>query len=223
MCIVLLIPFIPPPQRVAAYLLSPTKSEKISSFFIANTTEKESLDIYLPLSTIGATYNFTITVHSNSSSGIIVSILHVHVREGPIWEGPSELRLEPGRTVTVSYISHFTSWCGTDSTTYFHYGLLKSSKNASGTYQLVNVHPGYPVGEPIPFHLYVSDISLWVERRSNIYGTPELAVGVFLLCIGILVVISWLRRQLTRNILNDKELKTNKHNLFNQKDKNRIS
>jgi hypothetical protein len=149
--VVCLLLLIPPSQRVATYLHSPTKSEKIGSFFIANTTEQKVLDIYLPLSNIGVTYNFTITVHSNSSSGIIVSILHVHVREGPIWEGPSELRLEPDRTVTVCYISHFVSWCGTDSDTYFHYGLLESSKNASGTYQLVIVHPGYPVGKSIPF------------------------------------------------------------------------
>ena len=204
-CIVVLIPLIPPSQGVNAQLPYPTKNEWIGRFSIANTSEQQALDVILFTSEIGATYNFTISVHSNSSSGILISFFAGMPRD---WEGPLELRLDPDQSVTVSYVCHVTA--DVYDAAYFHYKLLESSKNASGTYQLEQVHPGYSAGFVGTSHLYVSDITLWLERQSRIYGTPELAVGLFLLCIGLLVVISLLRRHLRRKRSNDKGLKPNK-------------
>jgi hypothetical protein len=203
--IVVLLLLIPPSQGVNAQLPYPTKNEWIGRFFIANTSELQALDVILFTSEIGATTNVTISVHSNSSSGILVSFSTT--RPKYYWEGPLELRLEPDQSVTVSYICHFTA--DQSNAAYFHYKLLESSKNASGTYQLEQVHPGYTAAFIGTSHLYVSDITLWLEHQSRIYGTPELAVGIFLLCIGLLVVISWLRRYLRRKRSNDEGLKTN--------------
>ncbi|MFX0087771.1 MAG: hypothetical protein ACFFAU_19120, partial [Candidatus Hodarchaeota archaeon] len=85
------------------------------SFRLFNTSETRFLfGDHIWGITIGATWNLTVHLHSNSTSGILVSFLSLD----PLWySGIKEFGVSPGQTFSENYTQHGMS----DSIPYFNF------------------------------------------------------------------------------------------------------
>ena len=166
----------PQPSLAQEKIPYPVVDERTGQFFVANTSEHKTLNEAFYSMGIGTTYNVTITVHSNSSSGVNFS-----PRNLGMWDGLSEFQVFPNETLTTSYISH----CMSDEPPeiLFRYSLIDSSKNASGMYHILCVDPGYQISIGIG-HTCITDISAWLNPKQA--SSPS--IGLILMSLVLLIV-----------------------------------
>lgn len=190
--LLLTIAILPPQPSIAQEkLLYPVVDERTGQFFIEKTSEHKTLNEAIFSWGIGTTYNITITAESNSSSGVIFSVTSIYFSKS--WDGLSEFQVFPNESFTTSYISH----CMADEPpeVSFRYSLIDSSKNASGTYHILCVDPGYQVSIPGGTgYTCVTDISAWLESKP--LSNPT--IGLFLMSMILLILLkrlNWLKNR----------------------------
>jgi hypothetical protein len=131
-------------------------------FTLENTSNHEILlDSEITIGTIGRTFLFTVTLYANSSSAVHISF---YGYPNNWFEGEKEFNVYPNQTRSEIYVSHGVS----DDTPYlgFEYYLVEPEKNASGTFEVLETHPGYPVDVGTS-HIYVENITMWIEAQSS--------------------------------------------------------
>lgn len=155
-------------------LISPISNNRIAqtieigSFYLTNTSENFLLlEKRIYSSYIGTTWNLSIQVDINSSSGINVTLRQSQSRIPKIWEGCPEFQVNPNESRSELYVNHEVSDDLQDIN--FQYSLLKPSRNASGYYQIEVTHPGYPVDWDLvkTGTYYVANITAWVEKHER--------------------------------------------------------
>jgi len=124
----------------------PTKGE--GTFHLENTTEEKKLcGITGSYPLVGETWNLTIQVAENSSTGINISFYGYYVANLSWWDGTKVFQVEPGNTHSEIYLSHFS--CDFPSFPSFKIALINSTKQARGSYRLEKIGKGYLIDEMI--------------------------------------------------------------------------
>ncbi|UCG03670.1 MAG: hypothetical protein JSW11_06715 [Candidatus Heimdallarchaeota archaeon] len=160
-------------------------------FSLSNTSDRYILfkeTIYANERHIGTTWNLTIEISSNSSTGVKFSF----ESQATDWfEGIKEFQVDPNKARSEVYIAHCTS----DETPGFNflYSLLSPEKNASGIYKIERIHPGYLLDEGSD-QSCVWDISAWLKRTistsySSIGSSQAVPSLTFILCLITLVYV----------------------------------
>jgi len=141
---------------------SKTLEVDTGSFSVVNTTESNYLfEDHIWGISIGATWNVSIRVHSNSTTGIFVTFISLDPND---WTGIKDFQVHPGQTFTNNYTQHGMS----DNVPYFNFNyiLVESMKNASGTYNFTLVHSGYH-SEYRTGSIFVSNITEWLLKKQS--------------------------------------------------------
>ena len=129
----------------SAFPESPAYNSEIGSFQLYNTSEHNILlesDIY-SLSRINKIWNLTISVHSNSSTGINISIVRYGGNPGPYITGTENFQVMVNETHSELYTSILV--CDYVQTTNFYYFLSNPNGNSSGTYSIEVIDGGQAV------------------------------------------------------------------------------
>jgi hypothetical protein len=163
---------------------------------LVNTTENLLFTYTKPtLPHIGETWNLTVRLFSNSTTGINVSYQNLYLLSPDWWEGQKNFLVHPNETQTQIYVSHITG--DTPLGLAFYIRLLNNTQNAWGTYELTKLHSGYefPVDTA---HLYVSDISAWLEEMSGDNSTPFdekiFVIGIPVIALLVISVLIYRKR-----------------------------
>ncbi|MHA1978568.1 MAG: hypothetical protein ACW98F_05965 [Candidatus Hodarchaeales archaeon] len=131
-------------------------------FGLTNTSESAKLfQKWIYTSTIGDTWNLTITLDGSSSSAVRFNL----TTSGSIpqhyiaFEGTETFTVLPAESYWGLYIRHFVSdeTPGFD----FQYSLVEVNGSANGEYHIEQTFPGYPVNIGLG-ELYVSNITAWL-------------------------------------------------------------
>jgi hypothetical protein len=125
------------------------------SFFTSNTSEQEILFPFYFMG-LGAKYNITIDLHSDSSSDVSFFIFS---DSGKYIEGVKVFTLASNETRTETYTSHWESDGIPLRKSYFQ--LVDGTKNASGNYQVEQVHHGYDINVGTG-ETYIANITEWL-------------------------------------------------------------
>ncbi len=163
-----------------------TNTIRAGSFHISNTSDYHTLiepEIYGLA--IGHTVNVTITLHDNSSTAVNFSV-------SSWYKGEAEFQVNPNETHSELYVNHFVS--DDAHSLDLEYCLAESEKNASGMYQVEELHPGYHVNVGTS-SLYVHNITAWLERQSTLtiptttttLTMPSWNIPVLLLTLCIII------------------------------------
>jgi hypothetical protein len=169
---------------------------KEGTFSLYNTTEKETLCFVsgsYPL--IGETWNLTINLAHNSSSGLEVEMWGHYLYNLTEWEGTKEFQVAAGENISEIYISHFI--CDYPAFPAFDIHLTNSTGFAHGTYTLKQIAAGYHIDVGTG-DTYISDISAWLVHR-NENQTSSSSIDYFSLLeysISILLFIMVKRKYL---------------------------
>ncbi|MHA2052610.1 MAG: hypothetical protein ACW99F_03330 [Candidatus Hodarchaeales archaeon] len=145
---------------VSTYSFDPS-----GTFVIENTSDLHNLcGIYGSYPFVGETWNLTVVVDMNSSSGVtIFSSTYVSSYQKH-WEGALEFSVFPNHSQTQTYISHLQI----DTTAFplFDIALINSSGCANGSYKLEKIFNGYHVDDLVTGHTYISNLTAWLEELS---------------------------------------------------------
>ncbi|MHA2075890.1 MAG: hypothetical protein ACW97X_14815, partial [Candidatus Hodarchaeales archaeon] len=129
------------------------------------TTEKETLcSVSGSYPLIGETWNLTVNLAHNSSSGLEVEMWGYYLYNLTEWEGAKEFQVAVGENHSEIYISHFI--CDYPAFPVFDITLTNSTGLAHGTYSLKKIAEGYHIDVGTG-HTYISDISAWLVHRSE--------------------------------------------------------
>ncbi len=163
-------------------------------FFLSNTTEPlgiGALGTSIPF--VGETWNLTIKVEANSTSG--VEVLYEKFTNSRImweyWVGALEFQVLPAQIQTETYVSHIEA--DTTDFPYFKLVLLNGSESASGSYTKIRVFEGYFIAELGTGFTYVEDIEAWLQRKALQYHLLQIGQGVLVMAL-ILIPIVILKR-----------------------------
>jgi hypothetical protein len=141
----------------------PTSGE--GTFHLENTTEeKELCGIVGSYPLVGETWNLTIQVAANSSTGINVSFYGHYVYNMSWWDGAKAFQVEPGTTHSEIYLSHFT--CDFPAFPSFNIALQDSTKQASGSYWLEKIEKGYLIDVGTG-DTYIANITAWLNEMTT--------------------------------------------------------
>lgn len=173
---------------------SSRSSLHLGTFSISNTTSSQRLGEFEASDKIGATWNLSLSLHANSTSWVNFQFGATNNK----WEGPTEFQISPNGTLntfSTLYIQHLVS----DSlgSWWLDYSLDESSKQANGIYSVKKIHNGYTVDYGTGDY-YVSDISKWLEERSQskpISTTTSNTTSIHLFPLFLSVFIIFRRRR----------------------------
>ncbi|MHA1169535.1 MAG: hypothetical protein ACTSRU_17045, partial [Candidatus Hodarchaeales archaeon] len=146
-------------------VLSSGEYDKFGSFILDNTSEqKEMVGALPPLARIGTAWNLTVSVGGNSTSGVNITFHEHFAHVIDWWEGVKMFTVSPNQTRSEIYVSHAVADFPIEPM--FYCSLVESTGYASGDYQLLLIHGGYPfdvgTGETS-----VSNITAWLEELSS--------------------------------------------------------
>jgi hypothetical protein len=130
--------------EISAFTESPAYNSEIGSFQLSNTSEHNILlerDIYT--FNINKIWNLTISVHSNSSEGINISIVRHSGNSNPYIEGTENFQVRVNETHSELYTSILV--CDYVQTTNFYYFLSNPNGISSGTYSIEVIDSGQKV------------------------------------------------------------------------------
>ena len=129
-------------DKAKAFPESPLSNAENGSFFLNNTSETNLLlesSIYA-LNLIGKKWNLTISVQSNSSTGINISVTRSGGNPTPYITGTENFQVMVNETRSELYTSILV--CDYIQTTNFHYSLSNSTRYSTGTYSIVVIENG---------------------------------------------------------------------------------
>ena len=145
---------------------------------------------------IGSTFNLSISLSSNSTSG-------VHFVFGAYdyyayWEGPKEFDLAPNESYNAIYVQHFASDAGAPF--WIDYSLTTPTLNASGMFSIKRIHVGYFVNVGTG-ELYIENITAWLLSQpkstttsSTTTPSTHTTTSIELATILVGVTVVFLRR-----------------------------
>jgi hypothetical protein len=136
------------------------------TFFLDNTSDQSYLcgaSGSFPL--VGETWNITIVVDLNSTSGVNVFYSTYYAIHQDYWEGVRQFTVLPNQSQTHMYISHVQI----DTTAFpvFDIALTNSSGYARGSYIFEKVFSGYYLENLGTGMTYVSDITVWLDSLES--------------------------------------------------------
>ena len=162
---------------------------KSGKFHIENSSVSQEL---VPISgsypLIGETWNLTIAVNENSTSGIRITMSSSYYSYHELWwEGNRNFTIEPGENRTESYISHVC----TDYPAFpaFFIELLIGSKDANGTYSLILIQKGTLADIGATGQTYIWNITRWLENKSQTSSSIIRADGLMFGLIASLIIL----------------------------------
>ena len=142
------------------------------SFSIQNTYESKTLfsgDGILG-SRIGATWDLTIYLHSNSTTNINFSMSTYNPQW---WEGNKTFILNPNQTHTEKYVLHCTTDVLNHLSLNFLFELIENEKAVSGIYYIEKVSEGYPYSGIVTGPIYIANITEWISLNSSTNSIAE--------------------------------------------------
>jgi hypothetical protein len=158
-------------------------------FYFENSSELNSIFrlLYYTAVRIGEKYNVSFSLDSNSTTDVRITCSI----SPNMWEGPTEINLQPSETMSQIYISHV---CGDNLgaiSPVFKLQLINITAKVSGDYKAVLLFDGYQhpscggTGQAI-----VANITQWLvdissSNKTTSYVTRELPIYVFLWLILI--------------------------------------
>ncbi|MHA2055499.1 MAG: hypothetical protein ACW99F_18120 [Candidatus Hodarchaeales archaeon] len=151
------------PQKIGSSI----EAEGVFSIF-NSTEEKELLETPIYGTAIGAAWNITILVYSNSSSGLNVTFFSF-IHEW--WQGKRNFTINPSDSRSEIYIQHGMS--DDPSPVNFKYSLINTTNQASGEYIINQTFSGYDTDVGTG-HIYVSNITAWLEQMETTSNPPSL-------------------------------------------------
>lgn len=164
---------------------------KSGSFFISNTTRMKALCwIGFSYPCLGETWNLTISVDSNSSSGINISAFYQY------WTGKTFFQILPGHFKTEIYVSGI-SIDTSNAYPRFKIALMNSTGNASGTYHTSGLYRGScpDIGTGQAIGGTPKNITEWLESLSSLTSEPSSSVPTTVTTYWthlILIIVSFL-------------------------------
>lgn len=159
------------------------------SFFVSNTSESYRLFYLDVIPQIGQKWDITLKLDKNSTTNITWEILSGS-QDPAMWEGLSEIDMNPGATITLLYISHVCGDNYDNIMLYFSFKLTNSSASVSGSYYATLLFLGYPQPpECNAGQLIIEDISEWLNSRTSDRFIPSLEIIPGIFSIFTIVII----------------------------------
>ncbi len=152
-------------------------------FYFKNSSEPNSIFrlLYYSAVRIGEKYNVSFSLDSNSTTDVRITCSI----SPNMWEGPTEISLQPSETKSQIYISHV---CGDNLgviSPVFKLQLINSTAKVSGYYKAVLLFDGYQHPSCGTGQIIVSNITQWLfdissSNKTTSHLTREFLIYVFL-------------------------------------------
>ncbi|MHA2164398.1 MAG: hypothetical protein ACXAAT_00915 [Candidatus Hodarchaeales archaeon] len=165
------------------------------TFNIDNTNSTQRLFQKWP-EYIGSTWNVSIFLSPNSTSGVKFVFGTNFGYYYSYWEGPKEFEVHPNETYNAIYVQHYESDAVVD--WWMDYSLLEPTKNASGEYAIQKTNAGY-LANVGTGETYIENITAWLLSQSKSMTTSSTtipsthtspSIGLATILVGATIVIS---------------------------------